>query len=46
MTDKERYEAAMEENHNLREDLKKWKQVFDVLAKENLELRNKLTKKP
>lgn len=46
MTDKERYEAAMEENHKLREDLKNWKEAHDVLFKENLELKNKLSKKP
>lgn len=31
MTDKERYEAAMEENHKLREDLKKWKEAHVVI---------------
>lgn len=46
MTDKERYEAAMEENHRLREELKDWQQAHDVLFKENLELKKKLTKKP
>lgn len=32
MTDKERYEAAMEENHRLREELKNWKEAFNALV--------------
>lgn len=35
MTDKERYEAAMEENNRLREELKDWKAAFDLLLKDN-----------
>lgn len=35
MTDKERYEAAMEENHRLREELKDWKASHDFLLKDN-----------
>lgn len=31
MTDKERYEAAMEENHKLREELKDWKEAHVVI---------------
>ncbi|MBQ0168110.1 MAG: hypothetical protein KBT02_13475 [Treponema sp.] len=31
MTDKERYEAAMEENHRLREELKDWKESFSTI---------------
>lgn len=31
MTDKERYEAAMEENHRLREELKDWKAAHVVI---------------
>ena len=31
MTDKERYEAAMEENHRLREELKGWKESFSTI---------------
>lgn len=34
MTDKERYEAAMEENHKLREELKNWKEAYEVMVKE------------
>ena len=30
MTDKERYEAAMEENHRLREELKDWKESYNA----------------
>lgn len=30
MTDKERYEAAMEENHKLRKELKDWKEAYDA----------------
>ena len=32
MTDKERYEAAMEENHRLREELKDWKEAHKALV--------------
>lgn len=32
MTDKERYEAAMEENHRLREELKDWKEAHKGLV--------------
>lgn len=35
MTDKERYEATMEENHRLREELKDWKASHDFLLKDN-----------
>lgn len=35
MTDKERYEAAMEENHRLREELKDWKAAYDEIVKDS-----------
>lgn len=34
MTDKERYEAAMEENHRLREELKDWKAAHKEIVKD------------
>lgn len=34
MTDKERYEAAMEENHKLREELKDWKEAYNATTEE------------
>lgn len=34
MTDKERYEAAMEENHRLREELKDWKEAYNATTNE------------
>lgn len=34
MTDKERYEAAMEENHRLREELKDWKESYNATTNE------------
>lgn len=34
MTDKERYEAAMEENHRLREELKDWKTAHAEIVKD------------
>lgn len=42
MTDKERYEAAMEENHRLREELKDWKKVHKALVIENKELKDQV----
>lgn len=35
MTDQERYEAAMEENKSLREEIKDWKAAHDFLLKDN-----------
>lgn len=35
MTDKERYEAAMEENHRLREELKDWKESFNTINEDH-----------
>lgn len=34
MTDKERYEAAMEENHKLRKELKDWKEAYNETTNE------------
>lgn len=42
MTDKERYEAAMEENRRLREKLKDWKKAHKALVIENRSLRDKV----
>lgn len=42
MTDKERYEAAMEENHRLREELKDWKESFNAIVAENKKLRDQV----
>lgn len=36
MTDKERYEAAMEENHRLREELKDWKEAYNIMINESI----------
>lgn len=36
MTDKERYEAAMEENHKLREELKDWKEAYNATTNEEI----------
>ena len=36
MTDKERYEAAMEENHRLREELKDWKRAYNIMVNESI----------
>lgn len=34
MTDKERYKAAMEENHKLRLELKDWKEAYNATTDE------------
>lgn len=36
MTDKERYEAAMEENHKLRKELKDWKEAYNIMVNESI----------
>ena len=42
MTDKERYEAAMEENHRLREELKDWKEAHKALVIECKKLKDQV----